>query len=472
MKELLDKLDNLRVHTSNNSKIALLQKYLQEDMFRSMVELTMDGNLHYNINKLPLPSAAERNAGDFWYIVNVLYKLAKQRGVTKQDKQYLANLCPEPYQREIVHRIIRKDLKCKVASRLVNKAVPGLIDIVPYMRCSGFRAAKNVHYPAFVQNKEDGTFVNFFPMKRSVRFMSRNGNDFIFPENSLTETILDNFPKKDMNNYEVYMGEFLVMQNGKYLSRQDGNAIVVKALEKSQTITEEESTQVHIVLWDVVTEKEFYEGSSDTPYKERYESLEWLNKAKIPRIKLSETAIVNDLEEAKEFAIEKINKGGEGAVLKDFSSIWIDGTSRKQIKLKAGGLGIEGKERECELRVTSFVYGKEGTKYEECLGGLLCESEDGKLEVMIGSGFSDQQRGFLGFDKNGFPISMEKEEFETFIEESFLGQVITVRFNDVIQDKHKQKPRLFLGRFIEVRHDKHLADTLDEIYSICGKELK
>jgi hypothetical protein len=463
-------LEALRIQTSNNAKISLIKKYVEDDMFRAMIELTMDGNLHYNIKKLPLPTNSERNAGDFWYIANTLYKFAKQRGVTKPEKQLLANLCPEPYQRDIVHRILNKDLKCKVAHRLVNKAVPGLIDIVPYMRCSGIAAAKNVHFPAIVQNKEDGTFVNFFPMTKSVRFMSRNGNDFVFPENSLTDIILENFPRLDMNNYEVYMGEFLVMQNGKYLSRQEGNAIVVKALEKSQTITIDESLQVHIILWDVVTEKEFYEGSSDTPYIERYEKLKWLVERKIPRVKLSETIIVDTIEEAKEFAVERINKGGEGAVLKDFSSIWIDGTSRKQIKLKAGGLGLEGKERECELRVVSFEYGKKGTKYEGCLGGLRCVSEDEALEVIVGSGFTDQQRGFLGFDNYGFPMFMEEEDFLAYMDDTFLGQVITARFNDVIQDKHKQKPRLFLGRFIEVRHDKHLADTLDEILIICGKK--
>ena len=44
--------------------------------------------------------------------------------------------------------------------------------------------------------------------------------------------------------------------------------------------------------------------------------------------------------------------------------------------------------------------------------------------------------------------------------EDIVGKIITVKYNEVIQDKKKDKKSLFLPIFVEIRLDKTKADIL------------
>jgi len=95
-------------------------------------------------------------------------------------------------------------------------------------------------------------------------------------------------------------------------------------------------------------------------------------------------------------------------------------------------------ELEADLLVTEW---NEGTgRIQGLLGAVTCVSEDGKLEVNVGSGFNDEDR------------KMKPEDI--------VGKIITVKYNEVIQDKKKDKKSLFLPIFVEIRLDKTKADIL------------
>ncbi len=465
MKTILEKLATLKKTKSTLAKMDLLKTYLNDDLFRMVVEMALDGNLHYNIQKLPKASPHATTPYDWENLSNYLYNLAQKQGASNTEKQLLADMCSSPEAREVVLKILNKDLSCGVGPGLINQVIPDCLTIYPYMRCSTSAAAKNVSYPAYFQNKEDGLFLNIFVFSNRVEYKTRNGNDLIFPEKSREEEILATFPVDE----RVYMGEARIKgKNGKWLSRKISNGIVNKALKKNQTMQIHESQSIHFILWDSVTMEEFRLGKSMVPYKTRLKYIEWLNtEGNSEYIHLSETQVVYSFKEAQDLAIEKIAID-EGGVLKDMEAIWFDGTSTKQIKLKAGDLGIEGAERECELRVTEIYFGKQGSKYENFLGGLMCESEDGELNTNIGGGFSDEQRLFPGFDDNGEIKPHDTEQIMDKLEEMYVGKIITVRFNEIIRDGKGNKPRLFLARFLEVRHDKNKADTLKQIEEICG----
>jgi len=144
---------------------------------------------------------------------------------------------------------------------------------------------------------------------------------------------------------------------------------------------------------------------------------------------------VDNLEQAQQYYQEALANGEEGIMLKTVTHLWQDKRSNELVKFKC--------EKLCELRVTDWL---EGTgKYEGFLGKLSCVSECGELEVNVGSGFSDHFR-------------------QTVKPEDIIGKIITVKFNEVIESEDKPgKYSLFLGRFIEIRDDKDIADDLATI---------
>jgi ATP-dependent DNA ligase len=120
-------------------------------------------------------------------------------------------------------------------------------------------------------------------------------------------------------------------------------------------------------------------------------------------------------------------------MLKSRQHIWENKRSKHLIKFKA--------ELDCDLKVVGY---QEGTgKYQGQMGALICESEDGQLQVNVGSGFNDEDRKKL-----------TKEVVE--------GKIITVKYNARIQSKNGDES-LFLPIFVEVREDKDQADHIKDI---------
>jgi ATP-dependent DNA ligase len=129
--------------------------------------------------------------------------------------------------------------------------------------------------------------------------------------------------------------------------------------------------------------------------------------------------------------------GGEGIVVKKYDHVYEPKRSNNWIKTK--------EERDCDLKIVDYYAGK--GKREGYIGGLTCRSEDGELEVNVGSGLSDEQL---------YRIS---EVINTYI-----GTVVKITFNTTIVDKYGNLS-LFLPRIKEFRSDKSEADFSNEIHS-------
>lgn len=99
------------------------------------------------------------------------------------------------------------------------------------------------------------------------------------------------------------------------------------------------------------------------------------------------------------------------------------------------------------LEVKKMVPGGKGTKYENCLGALYCESAEGSIQVSVGSGFSDEFR---------------KKFYEEYKDKPIKNLFIDVRSNGIIQ-AGDESWSLFLPRFVEIRTDKDEADTAQMI---------
>jgi DNA ligase-1 len=438
LKTVSEQIEILKTTTSTKEKESLLRDYLKDETFRKVIKLTYDESLYYKVNKLDKKHSVQGllNKPSNEELFNFLYCLAEQRGTTWEDKQELtriASMDQETY--DVVTKIINKDLKAGIGKKLINKALPGLIFIVPYMRCS---TAKNKEHTfnyeegVIVQEKADGAFVNILINNSFEKFLTRNGNQVY-----QLEHLSDLFKDIDRRYKNIaYMGELLVVKNDKILSRKEGNGIINSCVQG--TANQEDAKCVAIKLWDAVPYANFFKGACNIAYSKRLRRVQnfvqYMNQPEL--ISMIETKMVYSKKEADQFYKRMRAESKEGAICKKKDTKWKDHTSPDMIKLKNVS--------DAELIIVGWERGKKGTRFENCMGSLLCESSCGKLRVSVGTGFTDSDR------EQDWGLSM--------------GKIVTVLYESVIKDKNKDSLySLYLPRFLELRNDRNEAQTLKDI---------
>ena len=333
-------------------------------------------------------------------------------------------------------KILDRDLRVGCSGKTFNKIWPGMVKEYPCMLASAYseKALEEINFPAYSQTKMDGMRCNIIVHRDGgVEVRSRQGKLFethgVFDEEALK--IRDYIDQHNEGWFVVLDGELLAHDsNMNPLPRQISNGICNKA--NKGTITDLEAQKLTLVVWDYIPEPVF-SGDVEDPltYSERYDMLYNLfcDEA-LSRFMLVETVDVANLDEARAHYREMIADGQEGTIVKDKSVGWSNTRSKLTVKFK--------EIKDIDLRVTAW---NEGTgKNKGLLGALTAETEDGKIRVNIGTGFSDEQR-------------------KTFTEEYVVGKIVEIEYNQRISSDGRDTDSLFLPRFIELREDKDLANS-------------
>jgi hypothetical protein len=413
----------LKSNASKNFKIEFLEKHKNNEDLKRAIFLALDPNTQFYIRKIPKYTPASLGIFPLKSGMELLSKLSNREVTGHAGIEHLLGIlsCLESDDSKVIERIIDKDLDCGVAAATVNKVWEGFIPEWPCMTCEPYKDkfVKKIKYPAYVQDKEDGMRFNAIVKNGKVEFRSRNGK-LISLEGSPIEADFMRFPDG------VYDGELLVG----LLDRKTGNGILNKAVKG--TISDEEKIPVRAVIWDYIPYDDFMKGKCSLPYVDR------LKACTVPKdtnnVSKIKTDVVETYEEAVALFQAALAQKKEGIILKDPTNLWENKRSQKQIKFK--------NELTCELRIKGV---KEHTEKPGTLGAFECESEDGVIEVSVGSGISDAQR-------------------IEFWKMNLLDKIITVKYNERIKSKSKKgKESLFLPIFIELRLDKDVADKSSKI---------
>ena len=437
MSMLYAMLQELQNEPSTNKKVEIIEKYKSEEA-KLFFTYTLN-DVKYGIKKTPVYRTKESGSCTFNDMLHLLDSLANRvvTGNAALDAvSILLNTCTEE-DAYVFLCMLQKKTRCGVSSALVNKVYPSLITIpAKVMKAQPYseKNMKNIVFPAISQRKCDGArCLGVNPSLASgeeVFFMSSSGKTY-YGLSKLAEEL-----SKLLKNY-VYDGELLVVdENCKVLSRKEGNGILNKSLHN--TISEEEADRVRFVLWDCIHMDDYERDYSNDDYEATYTILNSILTNEFKRISFVESKIVNNREQAFAHFKEMLARGEEGTILKNLSSKWENKRSKNCVKFK---VVIQN-----TLRVTDFLKGKE--KYANSLGAILCESEDGLVQVKVGSGLSDEDRKTIWDNKD-----------------AYLGKFIEVESNGLILAEDGTYS-LFLPRFIEIREDKTEADTYDMIKAL------
>ena len=418
--------------SSRTAKETMLKEHENNTLLKRVIVAALDTSINYYIKKIPAhvpdsnitPRSLEQ-------ALDALEDFSSRLITGNAAIAYLVDILSSlnADDAEVMVKIIRRDLKCGVSTSTVNKVWKGLVKDYPCLLCSPYdeKLIKKFSWPAYDQLKADGLRFNAIVVKDACSFFSRSGSPIELQDTALA----DEFIKLAAGGDYMFDGEMVCYRDGVLLPRKEGNGIANKAIKG--TITAEDSKLIVGVVWDVIPHADFVARKCDIPYKDRFAMLNKLMSCAEPPIKISviETVIINSFEEALEIFNKRLALGLEGDIIKNMNGLWSDSRSRDQIKLKS--------EKECELRVTGWNPGEPGSKYENALGSLRCESEDGLVVVNV-SGWSDEER-------------------RTITLENSLGRIVSVLYNERITKKTGGVDSLFLPRIVEFREDKSVADV-------------
>ena len=414
-----------------NDKIALLKKYKDDEDLRQFFYMALNPNLIYGIKKIP----SYRNKTDKYNLalsMMELYTFSSREKTGNDAIDHLTYILENTHEFnvDLIKRIIKKDPDCGVSYKLVNKVWKKLIPVTPYMRCASANESNynRVNFPAIIQKKADGIFINNICKGGQVFHQSRNGKPMDL-HGALDSEILKIMPGKDF----VIMGEGLVLDgHGGVLDRKTGNGIISKAIHG--TITKNEASRVVIEVWDIVPFDAWENGKFDLyEYGLRFKLLqEEISLTKLTKIRLIESEIVASMDDANLYFRKMVKRGEEGAILKNMNGNWKNGTSNDCVKMKI-------KDPTDLVCVGTVPH----TKRPELIGALELESSDGIIKVKTGSGLTD-------FDRALSP-------------DSFIGSIVEIEYNDITEDKKTGQKSLFLPIYVGVRDDKDEADSYDLI---------
>lgn len=439
MSNLIDILRQLESTSGSNDKIAILKNLssINEEHFKTIAELALSQEYNYYIKEFEMPDVDEyikesqTDSELIDVIRDVTYQLNERLVSGNAARDYLHESFCELTQdnAEILRRVIKGDLRCKVGAKTVNKVWPGLIYIHPYMQCSSFnrKNLKNINFPCISQTKMDGLYVDLVLQEgEGPIWYSRNHEVLPIENQELIDSI-----RQEYDNI-VIMGELIAYYtNGKMMERAESNGYI--------NSNEVDSSYVKFFVWDVVPYEDWVARKCNQKYKDRLEQLEKLVNSTDQRSNFEtvHTAVVNDQDQVIDEFREARVDGEEGTVIKDYEGIWQDKPSKHQVKIKVVF--------DCDLRVVGWKEGK--GKFEGLLGSILMESEDGEIQVSVGGGIKEKER----------------ETFLNHIDEWIEnGKVACVRANDFSEDENGQTS-LFLPRLVEIRNDKSAADSYQKI---------
>lgn len=410
-----------------NNKIEALVTF-NSPLMRKILKLTYDTGISFGIQKTTVETLPFAYAGEDLPLDDQAFELLdalskrEYRGKVAYQKIQDARAKLSPESTGLFDGILSKTHAIGLSAIGINKAIPGLIPIYPYMRCSTPKEAKLDTWDwasgIISQLKCDGMFVEI-TVGDEVTVCTRSGENITSAVPELVKearvALLAGFR---------YHGELQVMQGETLLPRAAGNGIINSLVQDGEAPG---YTPVAF-LWDMV-------GKDPEVYIDRWQDLRELVASGGPKyLKAVQTVVVHSEKEAHEHFLSVRKRGLEGTIVKTLDMLWKHGTSRQQVKMKAV--------MDNTMEIVGFTEGS--GLFKGMIGALCCQSSDGRVACNV----------------SGFTINERKDFSDN--KDNWLGVFVDVSHNGLITNKGTTVQSLQNPRFSKVRRDKLEADTLSE----------
>lgn len=346
----------------------------------------------------------------------LLYSLANRR-YTGNKAKYLVENFANIYG-DLIKVIINKKLRCGVSVTTFNKYYPRAIPIFEIQLAKAVPLEK-IKFPCYGEIKYDGVrIIILIDESGCAKFFTRSGKEV-------------NLPKTAKNLFAYYRKRGVMLdcevtlESGKMEDRTSISGMINSAMHGG-TIDE---NKLVFNVFDYMYLKDFQNRKCIDTHSFRRQELKYSSIYITPSFFVTESYNLETIEDAQDLYNSVIDKGYEGLILKHANHKYTFKRSKDWIKLK--------ETKSADLKCISVYAGREGSKYEDYIGGLNCAGivEGKQVYVSVGSGLSDEERMYLN-------------------EQTLLGKTIEVKYNTIIKDSATNTYSLFLPRFVCVRFDK------------------
>ncbi len=370
-------------------RLEILRAHVGNPILKAALRLALDPRFTVGLRKLPEPDAPCKpypaTLGEALDRLEFTVEASLYGPNSAALKLFIRDLLlslPSP-DREVLRRVILKDMSCGVGPKLALTVWPALFPTLDYCGARPMRHLdKDIVYPCIAQRKESGcavyVYLNYPGMDKAVcAYNPRTATPYSLPcelETALTVAV-------EAGSFSG--GRVLCCEGLAYAPASDEGGSCV-ALAEQATIgawnAGDDSVTRVLSCYDI-----YSPDNPDLPFETR---LIWAG--------LAEEAISSPLFfntawwlcPSRDFADALFNKtldeGGEGLVLKNMGAIWANGKPKGYVKMKS--------EKDCTLRVVGLVpHTKEATK----IGALVCQLDatpGTEFTVEVGSGLNAKDR--------------------------------------------------------------------------------
>lgn len=411
-------VDELNSTNSTNDKKEILVKYKGDEFIREVLYYTYNPMFQYYVT----PENLEKNYNDdlgtlyqFNSLFEMLDALRKREVTGNKSINSVNDYCwrNEDY-KDLIYKIIGKDLEIRMGDSLINKVIPNLIPTFDVALASKFEdvTVDFTQEKWFSSRKLDGVrCCTIVDENGNVTHWSRQGNEF-----ETLGVITQEIKNLNLKNV-VFDGEICVVdKNG----NEDFQGVMKEIRRKNHTIANPK-----YFIFDVIDRNDFIKKSGTVKFSDRYDVL----KSLIPVNKHLTVVLQNLILAEEEFLFRMKDadlKGWEGLII------------RKDV-------GYEGKRSKNMLKCKSFndaeyeVLGVEFGPFRMIENGLEVTKE-------VLSNVVIKHKGFNVSVGSGF--SIEERMYYKQHPEKLIGKTITVKY---FQETKNQAGGLSL-RFPTVKH--------------------
>lgn len=390
---------SLEDHSSRLNKEAIIEAQLDNDELFEGFKLALSPFITFGVKKVPSFSGPD-GQGLPWEAFKELCHLLATRQLTGDDARTAIELAlsasTKSQWNDWYRRILIKDLRCGVSEKTINKIKKNAVPLFECMLAhDGANHEKKVVGKKLLEPKLDGVraLLIIDAGAKTATIYSRNGK------------ILENFghiTSAVEANMELF--ERSVVIDGEVVS-ESFQALMKQVHRKSDA----DAGDARLMAFDVLPLSEFQKGKSVMGQKRRSALLRAMKPVLdkvggidiIPQIEVDLDTAVGEMQ-FKQYNKDAIEAGFEGIMIKDIDAEYVCKRHVSWLKQKPF----------IEVSLT-VVAVEEGTgKNEGRMGAIICEGEDDgkKIEVNVGSGFTDDQRTEFWASR-----------------EDILGQVVEVR---------------------------------------------
>lgn len=396
--KVVDILEEIKATSKSTEKLAIMKEHADNIHFKSALHYSSNPFKPFHVAKVPRVKASEKAVSlmdeeTAWFSFFSLLDHCASRALTGNAAINLLVSLFKSVDKENekwMRKILKKHLAIGVSVKSINKAFPGFIPTFEVTLAQKFDMKRIGNRPTVaVEPKLDGIRCFTIVEGDAAIMLARSGK----PITNFNDTILKEIVKMGDGCYD---GE---------LMGEDFITLMRQAYRKEDADT----SGTYLALFDFLPIQEWNSKKSVTSCKERFEML--LDKLNDADVNLEIVQPVERVECNSNYADIKaehdsyVKEGFEGAMIKFLDAPYKFGRGYEVMKLKAF--------HDVDLPITGLL---EGTgKHAGKLGSFQVDYQG--VEVQVGSGLTDDLRESIWADQ-----------------ESFLGRIIEVRYQEVTPD--------------------------------------